>query len=199
MQAFPALFKMHKTRSDRGSQTREFMVFLDRSVESSVKLIAAFCCIVCCIFFISVAVFFQYFPVEVSTECLEKDNHGRTLFCYSDSSLNNSSLPVDCANFSLTEVRELQFECYTIAVPAGLGIAIAVALALAKVAIMGVRVKRGKTERGVKRNTCIQRTIMKEGINRTTLYRRTLRYNHQRIHACKTFGLTAHHHRNTAH
>ena len=38
---FPALFKMHKTRSDRGSQTREFMVFLDRSVESSVQLIAS--------------------------------------------------------------------------------------------------------------------------------------------------------------
>ena len=61
------------------------------------------------------------------------------------------------------------------------------------------RVKRGKTERGVKRNTCIQRTFMKQGINRTTLYCRTLRYNHQRIHACKTFGLTVYHHRNTAH
>ena len=53
------------------------------------------------------------------------------------------------------------------------------------------RVKRGKTEHGVKRNTCIQRTIMKQGLKRTTLYCRTLRYNHQRIHACKTFGLTA--------
>ena len=61
------------------------------------------------------------------------------------------------------------------------------------------RVKRGKTERGVKRNTCTQRTITKQGINRTTLYCRTLRYNHQRTHACKTFGLTAYHHRNTAH
>ena len=40
------------------------------------------------------------------------------------------------------------------------------------------RVKRGKTERGVKRNTCIQQTITKQGINRTTLYCRTLRYNH---------------------
>ena len=60
------------------------------------------------------------------------------------------------------------------------------------------RVKRGKTERGVKRNTCIQLTITKQGINRTTLYHRTLRYDLQRIHACKMFGLTAHHHRNTA-
>ena len=133
MHAFPGLFKMHKTRSDHGGQTREFIVFLDRSVESSVQLIAVFCCIVCCIFFISAAVFFLYFPVEVSAECLETDNHGRTLFCYI-----NSSLPVDCANFSVTELRELQFQCYAIALPVGLGIAVAVALALAKVAIMGV-------------------------------------------------------------
>ena len=135
VQTFPALFKMHKTRSDHGSQTREFIVFLDRSVEVSVQLIAAFCSIVCCIFFISAAVFFQYFPVEESTECVETDNHGRTLFCYS-----NSSLPVDCANFSVTELRELRFQCYAIALPAGLGIAIAVALALAKVGIMAVTI-----------------------------------------------------------
>ena len=60
------------------------------------------------------------------------------------------------------------------------------------------RVKRGKTERGVKRNTCIQPTITKQGINRTTLYHRTLRYDLQRIHGYKMFGLTAHHHRNIA-
>ena len=135
---FPALFKMHKTRSDHGSQTREFMVFLDRRVETSVPFIAAFCSIVCCIFSTSAAVFFRYFPVEVSAECLEKDSHGRTLFCYSDSSLINSSLPVDCANYSTTELREFQFQCYTITLPAGVGIAIAAALGLAKVAIVGV-------------------------------------------------------------
>ena len=41
------------------------------------------------------------------------------------------------------------------------------------------RVKRGKTERGVKWNTCIQPTITKQGINRTTSYRRTLKYDLQ--------------------
>ena len=141
VQTFPALFKMHKTRSDHGGQTRKFMVFLDRRVESSVPFIAAFCSIVCCIFSTSTAAFFRYFPVEVSTECLEKDNHGRTLFCYlSNSSLINSRLPVDCANYSMTELRELQFECYAIALPVGLGIAIAAALALAKVGIVGVTI-----------------------------------------------------------
>ena len=133
---FPALFKMHKTRSDRDdTQTRKFMLFLDREVESNVPLIAAFCSIVCCIFFTSAAVFFQYFPAEESAECLEKDNHGRTLFCYS-----NSSLPVDCGNFSVTELRELKFHCYAIALPVGLGIAVAAAFGLAEVGIVGVTI-----------------------------------------------------------
>ena len=135
MQTFPALFKMHKTRSDHGGQTRKFMVFLDRRVETSVPFIAAFCSIVCCIFSTSAAVFFRYFPAEVSAECLETDSHGRTLFCYS-----NSSLPVDCGNYSMTELRELQFECYAIALPVGLGVAIAAALGLAKVGIVSVTI-----------------------------------------------------------
>ena len=135
---FPALFKMHKTRSGRGRQLRKFMVFLDREVHfqdntDSLLLITAFYSIILSIFCSSAGVFFRYFPVEKSAECLETDNHGRTLFCYS-----NSSLPVDCANFSLTELRELQFQCYAIALPAGLGIAVAAALGLAKVVIVGV-------------------------------------------------------------
>ena len=140
VQTFPALFKMHTTRSDHGGQTRKFMVFLDRRVESSVPLIAAFCSIVCCILYTSAAVFFRYFPVEASTECLETDNHDRTLFCYSDSNLIHSSLPVDCANYSMTELRELKFQCYAIAIPDGLGIAVAAALGLAKVGIVGVTI-----------------------------------------------------------
>ena len=132
---FPALFKVHKTRSGRGSQTREFMVFLDRKVESSLALIAAFCSIVYSIFCTSTMVFFRYFPVEGSGECFEKDNHGRSLFCYS-----NSRLPVDCANYSVTELRKLRFDCYAIAIPTGFGIAVAAALGLAKVAIVSITI-----------------------------------------------------------
>ena len=40
----------------------------------------------------------------------------------------------------MTELRELQFQCYAIALPVGLGIAITVALVLAKVAIVGVTI-----------------------------------------------------------
>ena len=150
---FPALFKVYKTRSYRDdTQTRKFMLFLDRKVESNVPLIAAFCSIVCCIFFTSAAVFFQYFPVEESAECLEKDNHGRTLFCYS-----NSSLPVDCGNFSVTDLRELQFQCYAIALPVGLGIAVADAFGLAEVGIVGVTIFVKVTEGAfnqIKRRHC---------------------------------------------
>ena len=146
---FPALFKMHKTPSDHGRQLRKFMVFLDRKVGNSLILVTAFCAIVCSILCLSTMVFLQYFPVEVSAECLETDSHGQSLFCYlsnssiSSSSISNSSiidpnLPVDCDHFSVTELRELQFECYAIAIPAGLSIAVAAALGLAKVAIVCV-------------------------------------------------------------
>ena len=133
VQVFPALFKVHKTRSDHGSQIRSFMVFLDRKVERSLPVVAAFCSIVFSIFSSSVTVFFRYFPVEKSEDCLEKDKHGRALFCYRNSGL------VDCANYSMTELRELQFVCYAIALP-GFGIAVAAALGLAKVAIVGVTI-----------------------------------------------------------
>ena len=135
---FPALFKMHKTRSDHGNQTRKFMVFLDRKVESSLTLIAAFCSIVYSILFTSSLIFLRYFPVEQSEECNEKDNHDRSLFCYSTSS--NSSLPVDCAKYTVTELQELHFRCYALALPNGLGIAVAAALGLAKVATVGITI-----------------------------------------------------------
>ena len=119
------------------------MVFLNRKVGNSLILVTAFCSIVCSILCSSTKVFLRYFPVEVSRECLEKDSHGQSLFCYlsnSIASLSNSSLPVDCANFSLTELREFQFQCYAIAPPTSLGIAIAAALGLAKEVSVGVTI-----------------------------------------------------------
>ena len=46
---------------------------------------------------------------------------------------------MDCANFSVTELRAIQFQCYVISI-LGLGIAVAAALGLAKVAIVGVTI-----------------------------------------------------------
>ena len=116
------------------------MVFLDRKVENNLSFIAAFCCIALCIFYASALVFVRYFPVEKSEECLEKDSHGQPLFCYIDASFTNPSLPVDCANYTVTELRELDFECYALTFPGGLGIAVAAALGLAKVGIVGINI-----------------------------------------------------------
>ena len=116
------------------------MVFLDRKVENNLSFIAAFCCIALCIFYASALVFVRYFPVEKSEECLEKDSHGQPLFCYIDASFTNPSLPVDCANYTVTELRELDFECYALTFPGGLGIAVAAALGLAKMGIVGINI-----------------------------------------------------------
>ena len=137
---FPTLFKIHKTRSGGGRQTREFMVFLDRKVENNLLLILAFCFIALSIFYASAMVFVRYFPVEKSEECLEKDSHGQPLFCYINASFTNPSLPVDCANYTVTELQELEFECYALTFPGGLGIAVAAALGLAKVGIVGISI-----------------------------------------------------------
>ena len=131
---FPALFKKHKTHTGRGNQMREFMVFLDRRVENDLVIVTSFCSLGFNIFCTASMVFLRYFPVEDSVKCLEIDRHDRSLFCYS-----NSSFPVDCATYSVAELRELQFECYAVALP-GLGIAVAAALGLVKVATMGVTI-----------------------------------------------------------
>ena len=131
----PALFKIHKTYCVHGSQTtRVFMVFLDRKVEDKLALIAAFCSVISSILCTSIMMFFRYFPVTVSEQCLEKDNQERSLFCYLKNGSNPIKLyPVDCAEYSVSELQKLQFECYSVNI-LGIGLALAAALALAKVA-----------------------------------------------------------------
>ena len=144
VKTFPALFKLHKTRSRQDKSLR--MVFLDREVESSVVLVVAFCCLAISILCISTLVFFQYFPVEESGICLEKDGYGRPLFCYINSSIPKyPNLPVDCANYTVTELRKIEFTCYVLAFP-GLGIAVAAALGLAKMAAVAVTLYVKMTE-----------------------------------------------------
>ena len=106
------------------------------------------------VIFVSITVFFAIFPLETSNKCLEKDSKGRSLFCYNNSSLINSNLPVDCANYSVTELRELNFTCYALATPVVLGQAIAAALGFATVPIWGIIgcVKLTKCYFGMTRN-----------------------------------------------
>ena len=139
---FPALFKLHKIHSKNGcsSHTREFMVFLDRVVDNSLAIVSAFCSIVFSIFYSSGMVFLQYFLVEKSGECQEKDNHDRPLFCYNTSSSpTKPNLPVDCANYkNVAEFQKFTIECYAISLPVGISIAFATALAVVKVATLGI-------------------------------------------------------------
>ena len=148
LSVFPALFKVHKTHSDSGTQsTREFLVFLDRKVENNAGIVFSFCSLAYATISLSAMGFFQYFPVAVSRECLEEDHYGRTLFCYTTSSIDSriSSPPVDCLQYNFTEIRELHFRCYAIAVP-GFGIGLAAALAIAKMAVVGITVYIRATE-----------------------------------------------------
>ena len=136
---FPALFKLHKIHSDDRSHTREFMVFLDRVVDNSLAIVPAFCSIVFSIFYSSGMVFLQYFLVEKSGECQEKDSHDRPLFCYNTSSPTKPNLPVDCANYkNVAEFQKITIECYAISLPVGISIAFATALAVVKVAILSI-------------------------------------------------------------
>ena len=122
-------------------------MFLDRKVENNAGIIFSFCSLAYTIFSLSAIGFFQYFPVAVSRECLEEDHYGQTLFCYSTLSINSriSSPPVDCLQYNFTEIRELHFRCYAIAV-SGFGTGIAAALAIAKVAVVGITVYIRATE-----------------------------------------------------
>ena len=119
------------------------MVFLDRKVENNAGIIFSFCSLAYATISLSAMGFFQYFPVAVSKECLEEDQHGRTLFCYNDMSF--SSPPVDCLQYNFTEIRELHFRCYAIALP-GFGIALAAAMAIAKMAIVCITIYIKATE-----------------------------------------------------
>ena len=135
---FPALFKTHKARTDDPRITRLFMVFLDRKVEKKTAIIVAFYCLVVAIYCAAVMVFLRYFPVAASGQCLERDNQDRSLFCYLKNASNTgANRPVDCAEYSVSQLQELHFSCYAISIP-GLGIAVAAALGLSKLATVSI-------------------------------------------------------------
>ena len=102
------------------------MVFLDRKVKNSVGIVLAFCCVIISILNSSATVFLLHFPVQDSGDCCEKDNEGRSLFCYSNFS-SDPSQPVDCAQYNVTQLHKLDFICFAISIP-GFGIAVAAAV-----------------------------------------------------------------------
>ena len=142
---FPSLFKEHKDRykdrSNNGTATRVFILFLDRRVEKNFKIIAWFCVLAFCICVLAMLVFFCYFPVAISGECFESDDKNRDLYCYIINSSNNTwdSLPVDCAAYNSTELEEIEFVCYAITI-FDFGIGLAAAGALAKLATVSITI-----------------------------------------------------------
>ena len=147
---FPGLFKKLKDRDQYKSQannrlvTRVFILFLDRRVEDNFQIIISFYILSLAIFSAGLLAFFRYIPVEISSECLRRDDQGRDLFCY----LNGSTwppictaLPVDCAKYNSTnsDMQEIDFLCYSLSV-FDLGIAIAATAALVNLATVGITI-----------------------------------------------------------
>ena len=140
---FPGLFNKHKdrdldkSRSNKRWITRKFILFLDRRVENNFQIIISFYFLSLAIFSTGLLAFFRYIPVEISSECLRKDDHDRDLFCYT----NGSAWPVDCAAYNSTnsDLQEIDFLCYSFSV-FDLGIAIAAAAALAKLATVCITI-----------------------------------------------------------
>ena len=107
-----------------------FMVFLDRDFENNLELKNSLYLLTIAILMSSALVFFRFFPVAVSAECLEMDALLRPLFCYT----NESDFPVDCAdftkNFTTAESSDsLNVVCYALATNIGIAVAAAVGFA----------------------------------------------------------------------
>ena len=138
---FPGLFTKHKGRhkdpTNRCTVTKGFILFLDRRVENNNEILLTFYFMALALFSSALLVFFRYTPVQISSECIERDDQDRSVFCYTIGS--GSNLPVDCARYNSTELEEMQFLCYAISIPS-VGVAIAAAGALAKLASVCITV-----------------------------------------------------------
>ena len=145
---FPSIFKEHKVRyrdrNNNGTVTRVFVLFLDRRVEnrSGIALSTYFCHLAIFVFFLANLVFFRYFPVAISGECLERDDKNRDLYCYTNANFwyyTWDSVPVDCATYNSTELEEIEFVCYAITI-FDFGIGLAAVGALAKLATVSITI-----------------------------------------------------------
>ena len=148
---FPNLFKKHK--QCRGSNERTFILFLDRDIEN-LKLKGAFYSLAFSILLASALVFFRFFPVALSGECLEKDALLRPLFCYT----NQSDFPVDCAKFTNNTTKEfsdsLEVVCYALSTSVGLAFAAALGFAELVAVLVTAYVRASEFWLKKKRNRC---------------------------------------------
>ena len=159
---FPGLFKMHKAhdkmlkahnkmlkahdkrQSKSRRVTRKFILFLDRRVENNFQIIISFYFLSLAIFITGLLALFRHIPVDISSECLRRDDQDRDLFCYTSGSAWPpicTALPVDCAKYNDTygDIEEIDFVCYALSYTK-IGIAIAAAAALAKVVTVSISI-----------------------------------------------------------
>ena len=136
---FPGLFKEHKERhqnlNNNLTEIRVSLLFLDRKLENNFAITFSFFLLAIAIVTSALLVFFRHIPVSISSECLEKDDQFRDLFCYT----NGSNWPVNCTIYNSTELEEVKFVCYAISI-LELGIAVAAVLALAKIATVFITI-----------------------------------------------------------
>ena len=136
---FPGLFKKHKDRcrnhGDNCSVTRTSILFLDRNVDNNFSILFMFFMLSLSVFSVALLLFFRHVPVVFSSECRNRDDEFRDLFCYT----SESDWPVDCTTYNSTEHEEMKFDCYAISI-LELGIAIAAVMALAKIATLSITI-----------------------------------------------------------
>ena len=142
---YPGLFKEHKDRNLQVSGsgyswiTRQFMVFLDRKVEDNAHIILNFYFLASAILFSALLVFFRYVPIGFSRRCITTDDNDRDVFCYTSESTYPLKLPVDCDTYNTTELKAIEFSCYTISI-FDVAVAVAAAMALVELAILGITI-----------------------------------------------------------
>ena len=167
---FPGLFKMLKAHDKRQSKsrrvTRKFILFLDRRVENNFQIIISFYFLSLAIFITGLLALFRHIPVDISSECLRRDDQDRDLFCYTNGSTWPpicTALPVDCAKYNDTygDIEETDFVCYALSYTK-IGIAIAAAAALAKVVTVSITIYI-KVSEIVHKKSCI--------VNETSKYK----------------------------
>ena len=136
---FSGLFRKHKYRCrnqrNNCTITRTSILFLDRKVESNFLILFMFFMLCLSVISVALLLFFRHVPVVISSECRNRDDEFRDLFCYT----SESNLPVDCTIYNTTQLEEMKFDCYAISI-FELGVAIAAVMALAKIATFGITI-----------------------------------------------------------
>ena len=138
---FPSLFSEKKILLEDNKESTEILFMDKRQAVNNVQVDrtstsnttrtrsdSLFCAMSVMVIYISAFGIFRYFPVTVSTKCMEVDTEGNTLYCYNYNHGNYSTYdpPLDCNN--LTNISENDIICYALSVNLGTCAAVAVGL-----------------------------------------------------------------------